>query len=57
MYSIPEIKEMLGSPNPEKVDLYRYLSLISLLTSVNYAGDIHVTLKKLEALERKYKQP
>ena len=56
MYSLPEIKEMLGSPNPEKVDMYLYLSLISLLTSVNYAGDIRVTLRKLEALERKYRK-
>jgi hypothetical protein len=55
MYSIPEIKEMLGSPNPEKVDLYLYLSLISLLTSVHYAGDIRVTLSKLKALEKKYR--
>ena len=55
MYTIPEIKEMLGSPSPEKVDLYLYASLILLLTSVNYAGDIQVTLKKLEALEEKYK--
>jgi hypothetical protein len=57
MYSIPEIKEMLGSPNPNRIDLYLYTSLILLLTSVNYAGDIQVTLRKLEALERKYKQP
>jgi len=55
MYSIPEIKEMLGSPNPNRIDMYLYLSLISLLTSVHYAGDIQATLKKLEALERKYK--
>ena len=57
MYSIPEIKEMLGSTNPNRIDLYLYASLILLLTSVNYAGDIQVTLRKLEALERKYKQP
>ena len=57
MYSIPEIKEMLGSPNPNRIDLYLYTSLILLLTSANYAGDIQVTLRKLEALERKYKQP
>ena len=57
MYSIPEIKEMIGSPNPNRIDLYLYASLILLLTSANYAGDIQVTLRKLEALERKYKQP
>ena len=55
MYSIPEIKEMLGSPNPNRIDLYLYTSLILLLTSVNYAGDIQVTLRKLEALESKYR--
>ena len=55
MYSIPEIKEMLGSPNPNRIDLYLYASLILLLTSVNYTGDIQVTLRKLEALESKYR--